>query len=318
MEEGFTKREKLVGFFLLLIVIVTKLTFLVILHGKGWWEDYREFKIELDTGYNLQQGSLVKMFNTDIGKVTKMAIIFHKKTRTHDVIADIRVLADYANQIRRDAVAEVVKPLPLFGSPYIVIIPGVGSELSAHATIPLRKGKEITDKLADLFNKENLEQVKTILTNLTLLSSQLQADEKNWNATLKHVDEVMLSLLKSKGTLGELLMRRDFANRMNNTLENMDRVLKEVNEFATGLKPVNKNLEELTKNLNREVGTLRSILADIKAGSPDFPRLMKSATEFSEEGTATVEAIKANPLVRMGLPKAKKGKSLHVEPRHVQ
>ncbi len=318
MEEGFTKREKLVGFFLLLIVIVTKLTFLVILHGKGWWEDYREFKIELDTGYNLQQGSLVKMFNTDIGKVTKMAIIFHKKTRTHDVIADIRVLADYANQIRRDAVAEVVKPLPLFGSPYIVIIPGVGSELSAHATIPLRKGKEITDKLADLFNKENLEQVKTILTNLTLLSSQLQADEKNWNATLKHVDEVMLSLLKSKGTLGELLMRRDFANRMNNTLENMDRVLKEVNEFATGLKPVNKNLEELTKNLNREVGTLRSILADIKAGSPDFPRLMKSATEFSEEGTATVEAIKANPLVRMGLPKAKKGESLHVEPRHVQ
>lgn len=318
MEEGFTKREKLVGFFLLLIVVITKLTLLLIVQGKGWFESYRSFNIKLDTGHNLQQGSLVKMYNTDIGKVTKMSIT-RKGNNIPEIKADIRVLKAYAEQIRKDAVAEVVKPLPFFGSPYIEIKPGVlDTELTEHATIPFKEGKEFTDSVAKLFDEKNLKRVQTILTNLTLLSSQLQADEKNWNATMKHVDEVMLSLLKSKGTLGELLMRRDFANRMNNTLENMDRVLKEVNEFATGLKPVNKNLEELTKNMNREVGTLRSILADIKAGSPEFPRLMKSATEFSEEGTATAQAIKANPLVRMGLPKAKKGESLHVEPRHVQ
>ena len=45
---------------------------------------------------------------------------------------------------------------------------------------------------------------------------------------------------------------------------------------------------------------------------------MESATELAEEGTETAKAIKANPLVRMGVPKPEKGKSLHVEPRHVQ
>ena len=95
-------------------------------------------------------------------------------------------------------------------------------------------------------------------------------------------------------------------------------MLKNVNEFANGLQPTNKNLEVLTANLNREVEKLGSILADIKAGSPEFPKLMKSATQFSEEGTETMETIKSNPLVRFGQPKEKKGEALHVEPRHVR
>ncbi len=61
-----------------------------------------------------------------------------------------------------------------------------------------------------------------------------------------------------------------------------------------------------------------SILADIKAGSPEFPKLMESATQFSEEGTETMETIKTNPLVRFGQPKGKKGEALNVEPYYVR
>ncbi len=61
-----------------------------------------------------------------------------------------------------------------------------------------------------------------------------------------------------------------------------------------------------------------SILADLKKASPEFPKLMKSANEFSEEGTEAMEAIKSNPLVRFGSGKEKKEQSLHVEPRHVR
>ncbi len=318
MEEGFTKREKLVGFFLLFIVILTMFTLLVIVQGKGWFLSYRTYFINLDQGYNLQQGSLVKMFNTDIGKVTYLRIKLEQGQPVVEVT--IKILTDYANFIREKSVAEVVTPFP-FGSEYIELNPGPTNypPMAHYGTIAvIPRKKPLTDSMAELVNEENLQRVQTILTNLSYFSDRLKDQEKAWHEAIKHVDEVALALLNSEGTLGDLLMRRDFAQRLAKTLDNLDQVLKNVNEFANGLQPTNKNLEVLTANLNREVEKLGSILADIKAGSPEFPKLMKSATQFSEEGTETMETIKSNPLVRFGQPKEKKGEALHVEPRHVR
>ncbi len=318
MEEGFTKREKLVGFFLLFIVILTMVTLLVIVQGKGWFLSYRTYFINLDQGYNLQQGSLVKMFNTDIGKVTYLRIKLEQGQPVVEVT--IKILTDYANFIREKSVAEVVTPFP-FGSEYIELNPGPTNypPMAHYGTIAvIPRKKPLTDSMAELVNEENLQRVQTILTNLSYFSDRLKDQEKAWHEAIKHVDEVALALLNSEGTLGDLLMRRDFAQRLAKTLDNLDQVLKNVNEFANGLQPTNKNLEVLTANLNREVEKLGSILADIKAGSPEFPKLMESATQFSEEGTETMETIKSNPLVRFGQPKEKKGEALHVEPRHVR
>jgi ABC-type transporter Mla subunit MlaD len=318
MEEGFKKREKLVGFFLLLVIILTMVTLLIIAQGKGWFLSYRTYAIKLEQGYNLQQGSLVKMFNTEIGKVTDMRI---KRENGRPIVeVTIKVLTEYTNFILEKSVAEVISPFPL-GSEYIEISPGPTEypPLKEHGTIPvLPRQRPITDAMADLVNEENLRRIQTILTNLAVLSDRLKVQEKAWHEAVKHVDQVALALLNSEGTLGDLLMRRDFADRLTQTLDNLDLVLKEVNEFAVGLRPTSENLEVLTRNLNRDVVTLGSILADLKAASPEFPKLMQSATEFSEEGAEAMETIKSNPLVRFGVPKEKEGQALHVEPRHVR
>jgi ABC-type transporter Mla subunit MlaD len=318
MEEGFNRREKLVGFFLLFIIILTMVTLLILAQGKGWFLSYRTYLIKLEQGYNLQQGSLVKMFNTEIGKVTDMRI---KREIGRPVVeVTIKVLTDYSNFILEKSVAQVVSPFPI-GSEYIEITPGPTEypPLKEHATIPvLPRQKPITEVMADLVNEQNLRRIQTILTNLAVLSDRLKVQEKTWHEAVKHVDRVALALLNSEGTLGDLLMRRDFAQRLTETLENLDRVLQEVNKFATGLQPTSQNLEVLTRNLNRDVETLGSILADLKEASPEFPKLMKSATEFSEEGTEAMETIKSNPLVRFGTRKEKEDQALHVEPRHVR
>ena len=318
MEETYTGREKLVGFFLLFIIILTMVTLLIIAQGKGWFLTYRTYLIKLEQGYNLQQGSLVKMFNTEIGKVTDMRI---KEEKGRPIVeVTIKVLTDYTNFILEKSVAEVVSPFPL-GSEYIEITPGPTNypPLKQFGTIPvLPRQKPITDAMADLVNEQNLQRIQTILTNLATLSDRLKVQEKTWHEAVKHVDRVALALLNSEGTLGDLLMRRDFAERLNQTLANLDQVLDQVNQFATGLQPTSQNLEVLTRNLNRDVETLGSILADLKTASPEFPKLMKSATEFSEEGTEAMETIKSNPLVRFGTRKEKKDQSLHVEPRHVR
>jgi len=318
MEETFTWREKLVGFFLLFVIILTMVSLLIIAQGKGWFLTYRTYLIKLEQGYNLQQGSLVKMFNTEIGKVTDMRI---KEENGRPIVeVTIRILTDYSNFILEKSVAEVVSPFPL-GSEYIEITPGPTEypPLKEYGTIPvLPPQKPITAAMADLVNEENLNRIQTILTNLATLSDRLKVQEKTWHEAVKHVDRVALALLNSEGTLGDLLMRRDFAKRLNETLANLDQVLNEVNAFATGLQPTSQNLEVLTRNLNQDVETLGSILADLKTASPEFPKLMKSATEFSEEGTEAMETIKSNPLVRFGTGQEKKDQSLHVEPRHVR
>jgi phospholipid/cholesterol/gamma-HCH transport system substrate-binding protein len=318
MEEGFTKREKLVGFFLLLIVILTMVTLLVVAQGKGWFLSYSTYLIRLEQGYNLQQGSAVKMFNTEVGKVTRMTI---KRGNGRPVVeVTIRVLTDYADFIREKSVAEVVTPFP-FGSQYIEIIPGSSEvpPMKQRDVIATYSGsKALADSIAELVNEENLQRVQAILTNLAHLSERLNEQEKIWYAAVKHVDEVALAMLKAEGTLGNLLMRPDLVQRLNQTMDRLDQVLKEVNAFAVGLKPVTDNLEVLTRNLNRDVVTLGTILADVKAASPELPRLMKSATEFSEEGTEAMETIKSNPLVRFGTSQEKKEQPLHVEPRHVK
>jgi len=318
MEETFTWREKLVGFFLLFVIILTMVSLLIIAQGKGWFLTYRTYLIKLEQGYNLQQGSLVKMFNTEIGKVTDMRI--KEESGRPIVEVTIRILTDYSNFILEKSVAEVVSPFPL-GSEYIEITPGPTEypPLKEYGTIPvLPPQKPITAAMADLVNEENLNRIQTILTNLATLSDRLKVQEKTWHEAVKHVDRVALALLNSEGTLGDLLMRRDFAKRLNETLANLDQVLNEVNAFATGLQPTSQNLEVLTRNLNQDVETLGSILADLKTASPEFPKLMKSATEFSEEGTEAMETIKSNPLVRFGTGQDKKDQSLHVEPRHVR
>lgn len=318
MEETFTWREKLVGFFLLFVIILTMVSLLIIAQGKGWFLTYRTYLIKLEQGYNLQQGSLVKMFNTEIGKVTDMRI--KEESGRPIVEVTIRILTDYSNFILEKSVAEVVSPFPI-GSEYIEITPGPTEypPLKEYGTIPvLPPQKPITAAMADLVNEENLNRIQTILTNLATLSDRLKVQEKTWHEAVKHVDRVALALLNSEGTLGDLLMRRDFAKRLNETLANLDQVLNEVNAFATGLQPTSQNLEVLTRNLNQDVETLGSILADLKTASPEFPKLMKSATEFSEEGTEAMETIKSNPLVRFGTGQEKKDQSLHVEPRHVR
>lgn len=318
MEEGFTRREKLIGIFLLLVVILTKVTLLVIAQGKGWFLSYTTYFIKLEQGYNLQQGSLVKMFNTEIGKVTKMAI---KREGGRPVVeVTIQVLSEYADFIREKSLAEVVTPFP-FGSQYIEITPGPAEypPMRERDVIAVHTGKKpLAESMAELVNEENLQRIQTILTNLAVLSDRLKEQERAWHAAIRHVDQVAQGLLKGEGTLGELLTRRDLSQRLVQTVDNLDRVLKEVNSFATGLKPVSQNLEVLTRNLNQQVDTLGSILADLKAGSPEFPRLMKSATEFSEEGTEAMDTIKSNPLVRFGTGKGKKEPARHVEPRHVR
>ena len=162
MEEGFSRKEQLAGGFLLVLIIFTVVTLLVIAQAKGWFQTQNTYLIKFRQGYNLHQGSLVKMFNAEIGKVSLMSIT--QTTERPQVEVTIKVNQEYANLIRQDSVAEVVSPT-LIGSEYVEINPGTSGypRIEVHGDIPSRERKSVTEHLAELASEENIQKVKVML-----------------------------------------------------------------------------------------------------------------------------------------------------------
>lgn len=316
MEAAFTKKEKLVGLFLLVLIILTKITLLAIAQGKRWFASQTTYYISFKQGYNLRQGSLVKMFNTEIGKVTY--IDFKPMEDESRVEVTISVLKEKAGLIRTDSVAEVISPT-LVGSEYIEISPGSSGypKVAAAGTIASQARKTMSENLTELFNEDAIRQIRVALNNISFLTEQLKNHDRAWLAAAKHFDEVMVSVIKAQGTLGELVKSRDFYNRMNRSMTEVDKTILNVQKITGELVPAAQNLQAASKTIQQETATVKSILSDIKGGTQEFPGLMETASETTQGGKSIVEAVKANPLIRLTLPKERQSQPLHVEPRHV-
>jgi phospholipid/cholesterol/gamma-HCH transport system substrate-binding protein len=314
MEEGFSRKEQLAGGFLLVLIIITVVTLLVIAQGKGWFTPQKTYLIKFRQGYNLRQGSLVKMFNAEIGKVAMLSI---SKTAGHpQVEVSIKVNEESVDLIRSDSVAEVVSPT-LIGSEYVEISPGSSGypKIEPYGTIPSRERKSVTEHLSELASEENIQKVKLMLGHLAQFSEDLKNDEKILQAALKQIDEVFRNLSEGKGTLGMLVMQKDLYNRMNQVLAQMDKFLIEAKTLMVDFKPTANNLGVFTTSINQEIEPLKAIVANIKAGSEELPDLLEAATGTARSAKQTMDAIKANPLIRMTAPGGAKSQSIHVAPR---
>jgi phospholipid/cholesterol/gamma-HCH transport system substrate-binding protein len=318
MEEGFSRKEQLAGGFLLVLIIFTVVTLLVIAQSKGWFQAQNTYLIKFRQGYNLHQGSLVKMFNTEIGKVALLSIT--QTTERPQVEVTIKVNEEYANLIRQDSVAEVVSPT-LIGSEYVEISPGTSGypRIEPHGDIPSRERKSVTEHLAELASEENIQKVKHMLVNLAKFSEDLKNDEKVLMAALNHLDEVLKNITEGKGSLGMLIMQKDFLVRFNQRLDQMERTwsafLVEAKTVMVDLKPTTQNLGVFAKAINEEIEPLKAIVANIKTGSEELPDFMEAATGTARSAKDTMDAIKANPLIRWTAPAGAKSQSIHVAPR---
>ncbi len=314
MDEGFSRKEQVVGGFLLVLIIFTVVTLLVIAQAKGWFQTQNTYRIKFRQGYNLHQGSLVKMFNAEVGKVALMSIT--QTTERPQVEVTVKVNQEYANLIRQDSVAEVVSPT-LIGSEYVEISPGTSGypKIEPHGDIPSRERKSVTEHLAELASEENIQKVKLMLEHLAKFSEDLKNDEKILQSALNNIDKVFSNLAEGKGTLGMLVMQKDLYNRVNQAVSQLDKFLIEAKTVMVDLKPTTLNLGVFTKSITQDIEPLKAIMANIKAGSEELPDFMEAATSTARSAKETMDAIKANPLIRWTAPAATKSQSIHVAPR---
>ncbi len=118
MDHKFLLREQLVGLFLVVTLVLSVGAVIAVGRGKNWFSKHETYHIAFKEGYGLNEGSTVKMFNAEIGRVRSI-----KVNDDNEVEVAITVLADYGKKLRQDSVATVESPT-LVGSEYISITPG--------------------------------------------------------------------------------------------------------------------------------------------------------------------------------------------------
>jgi phospholipid/cholesterol/gamma-HCH transport system substrate-binding protein len=293
MDLDFSIREKIVGMFIICIAILLLGTVIMIGRGKDWFKTYIPYYTMLDESYNLQKNAPVKLFNTDIGKVKKIALIGDK------VKVDLLILEKFESRIRSDAVITIKSPT-LIGSEYISIIPGKkdSSLIPQGGLIPSRPKKSVADYL-DEFEVEKtgkmlIEAIQEISEMVDILRDPhgpLFAALDNANRSLANIEKITSGMQSGEGTIGGILKSRSLLDHIHQNLELLDDNLTTLGKIETGVLENIPEIKKIIDDLQEAVKTIKTILFNIEEGSHDIPKVMQTTTEGISEIRDAVESI---------------------------
>lgn len=312
--ENYTRAEKIAGLFLFLALIGGIVFLFLIGQGKGWLKKYQSFLVRFPQSYNLEPGAAVKMFNTEIGTVSRLRIVRIKDDNQVEVT--IRVNNEYVHLIRGNSVAQVESPT-ILGSEFLSISPGSFAypAIPPYGTIPSRVKKTLADYLEEFQPEESLHKARQLLANLVEISEQFKAHEEKIRSVLSQFDTAMTSVVEGRGTIGRLLMDRELYNRLQASVGKLEKILKNSEKITIDVKTSTGKVPPLLERVKETMAQLQCILADVQKASGQLPELLETADDATRTGKEVVEAIKANPLIRLTLPKTPASEAIHVEPR---
>ncbi len=318
MEMEFSRLEKIVGTFIVGVVLLLMATLVIIGRGKDWFEKYITYYTAFAESYNLQENAAVKLFRTDIGKVVKITL---EKNRVQVKLA---ILERYASRIRQDAVAVVESPT-LIGSEYIAILPGSpdAPPIEPEGEIRSREKRSLTDILAEfqvektaLLVVKAIQDISQVTQRLGDPKGPLIASVENIEKVSANVERITSDLQAGKGAIGSLLKSEEVWQRMADNIQRMSRIMDNL-EATTAQAPqtmtlVQENLVALQASIKQTeqiLAEIKAITGDIKAGSQNIPQIsvtfkegVQEIRQGVEQVNRVVDSLQKSYLIRGNLP----------------
>ncbi len=322
MELEFKSREKIVGFFLFLVLLLALATVISIGRGKGWFTSYVAFTTLFEESYNLQKGADVKIAKTTIGYVKDIIL-----TDAGGVRVDLAIESRYATRVRAETLATVESPT-FIGDEYVSIKPG------RQDVAPIEEGgdilsiekKSISEILDEFQVEKTAKKLIAAVQKLSDFADTVASPEgplfeglASINASLKNVQEILDGVAEGEGTLGGLLRKDDLLNEARAGMAKVDDILATLKQTADQAPPtagdirksaaeladiarqlkeatalVVAEVEEIVKNVKEGTRRVPQITEQTRHGIREFRRGMKKFEEVAD-------AIKKNPLVRGNL-----------------
>lgn len=332
MDMEFTRMERVVGAFIVGVILLVLATVVIIGRGKDWFETYVTYYTSFNESYNLQENAAVKLFRADIGKVDDITL---EKNR---VLVKLAIMEKYASRIRQDAVAMVESPT-LIGSEYIAIIPGSSEAplIPRDGEIQSREKRSITDVLTEFEVEKTakmvvkaIQEISQVTENLSDPGGPLLISLGNIERISTNIKSITNDLEAGKGPMGLMLKSEDVLQQVLDNIDRLGKILENIQLVAAGaphtLDLVNENLmvyrdtgesiqggvaqaREILSGIQDAVGDLQAVMANIRNGSQKVPQIATTFKEGIEEirdgveqVNRVVDSLQKNVLIRGNLP----------------
>jgi phospholipid/cholesterol/gamma-HCH transport system substrate-binding protein len=312
MRLQYSTAEKMVGAFILLTLLTLLLTVAIVGRGKNWFRKHVSYSTTFKEGYNLSAGSRVKLFGTDVGQVTDVAL-----TEDNRVRVEVRILANYASRIRTDSLAIVESPT-FIGSEYIAITPGSksSSAVAPGGQIPSREKKSLGEYLEEYELEKMVKRVSEILEDLSRITAQLKDRDGPLMGTLQNVQRLTGTVAQGQGSLGRVLRDDELYRKLMEELDAVSRILASVQETATHGQAIGENVKELSGRLaaasehvpgmalqvQEIVSRMVRVTLILEKTMKEAPEISQQAREGMREVNRILDSIQKNFLIRPNLP----------------
>lgn len=284
----YDTREKVVGAFMLSIMVLLAVTVLAIGRSKDWFREKVTYYTTFKESYNLETNAAVKLFNADIGKVREVTLVGNM------VHVRMAVFAEYAPRIRRDSIA-TVQSVNYIGSKYISITPGTQAspQLLADEEIPSEEQPSVTDILAKFEVEKTAKQVIRAVQDVSEVATLLRDPEGPLFAALGSINNSLAAVESRVGVILDSLAVA--VDKVPHTVDLVDRDLEKVHEIGV--------------EIQANIAVLKQVLDNVEAGSRDVPAITETTAKGIEEIRVGVEhidevvkSLKKNLLIRGNLP----------------
>ncbi len=309
MELKFSRMDRVVGIFIIVVLALMVGSVVLIGRGKDWFRPTVTYFAEFKENYNLAPGSPVKLYKADIGKVRSVALVGDA------VRVRLSIFEEYRTRFREDTVVTVESPT-LIGSEYVAVRPGKPESrlIEPGGTVKSEEKRTLSEILAEYEVEETARRLTETIRNLADIIDELRDPEgplfRSLNSiekNLRNVETVTADLKEGKGTVGQLLRSDELIDRVNTSMERLDNVLQNL-EGAT---------PEVTANLKESMEKIREITAHLEKGSRDVPAVIRTTKrgiqeirDGVDEINRVVKSLEKNPLIKGNLPPKPEGKDL--------
>lgn len=309
MELKFSRMDRVVGIFIIVVLALMVGSVVLIGRGKDWFRPTVTYYAEFKENYNLAPGSPVKLYKADIGKVRSVALVGDA------VRVRLSIFEEYHTRFREDTVVTVESPT-LIGSEYVAVRPGKPESrlIEAGGTVKSEEKRTLSEILAEYEVEETARRLTETIRNLADIIDELRDPEgplfRSLNSiekNLRNVETVTADLRDGKGTVGQLLRSDELIDRVNTSMERLDNVLQNL-EGAT---------PEVTANLKESMEKIREITTHLEKGSRDVPAVIRTTKrgiqeirDGVDEINRVVKSLEKNPLIKGNLPPKPEGKDL--------
>jgi phospholipid/cholesterol/gamma-HCH transport system substrate-binding protein len=312
MEISFDAKEKIVGTFMVIMVILLLTVVVMIGRGKDWFKTYVTYYTVFDEAYNLGENARVKLFKADIGKVESVRLEGDK------VKVELAIFEDHATRIKMDSVATVESPT-FIGSEYVSIKPGSTGALPIpeNGTIPSKAKKSLADFLTEFEIEKTGKMIIKSLQNISEIVADLRDPEgplytslDSLAKTLVHLEEVIHEIKDGTSSVDGLIQSEGLIERIYEELNNVNRILGNL-EDATAKTP------DIMNEVKKSMDMITRILTNIEKGSHDVPAVTKTTKhgireirDGVEEVDKVVQSVQESFLIKPNLPPEPKGEDI--------